>query len=346
MHMASPSSTPSTPRHRAPSRAPSRRYRTITALSAVAMAGALLATACAKEDSGSGPYDADQVGAEQPANDDYSSGDGYGSDYGDGDGSDTAAQLGDPAGELAVAETADLGEVVTDSEGFTLYRFEQDTADPPSSACADDCAATWPPVPADDVTAAEGIDPELLGQVERDDGTWQLTLNGWPVYRYVEDTAPGDTNGHGVGGTWNALAPDGSPAGQQAEDSGSEETEEDLPALSVVEDTELGPIVRDAEGRTLYRFDNDVAWPMETNCTGDCLDLWKPAAPVDPADVEGIDPELVNTFERPDGTEQLAIDCWILYWYTGDEEPGDTNGHGAQGLWWAVQPNGTKAATP
>jgi predicted lipoprotein with Yx(FWY)xxD motif len=51
-----------------------------------------------------------------------------------------------------------------------------------------------------------------------------------------------------------------------------------------------------------------------------------------------------STLRTTDGTEQLAIDCWILYWYTGDEEPGDTNGHGAQELWWAVKSDGTKAA--
>jgi predicted lipoprotein with Yx(FWY)xxD motif len=228
--------------------------------------------------------------------------------------------------------------VVTDSEGFTLYRFEEDTADPPESTCVDDCATAWPPVPADDAEVSSGIDPGLLGEVAREDGTTQLTLAGWPVYRYAEDTEPGTTNGHGVNGTWNALAPNGAPAGTAA-------AEEDEVALQVVEDPELGRILADAEGRTLYRFDEDTAWPMSTGCTGDCLDVWKPAAVVDPDEAaDGLDPELINTFERPDGTEQLAIDCWILYWYTGDEEPGDTTGHGVNGTWWAVAPDGTKAS--
>ncbi|MFD0447742.1 hypothetical protein ACFQ10_43930 [Streptomyces indonesiensis] len=48
-----------------------------------------------------------------------------------------------------------------------------------------------------------------MGSVTRADGTKQLTLAGWPVYRFAGDNKPGDTKGQGVGGTWNALAPDG-----------------------------------------------------------------------------------------------------------------------------------------
>ncbi len=306
------------------------------ALAGVTVATMLLTAGCGSgTDSGSGEYGAaEDVSAAQ---DDYG-GNGYGSDYGDEDtGSDAEAQLGEPAGELAVAADAELGDVVTDSEGFTLYRFEEDSAQPPESTCVDDCATAWPPVPADDAEVSADIDPELLGEVEREDGTTQLTLAGWPVYRYAEDTEPGTTNGHGVNGTWNALAPNGAPAGTAAAEEGDV-------GLAVVEDPELGRILADAEGRTLYRFDGDTAWPMSTGCTGDCLDVWKPAAVVDPDDVQqGVALELVNSFERPDGTEQLAIDCWILYWYTGDEEPGDTTGHGVNGTWWATAPDGTKA---
>ncbi|MEJ8641361.1 hypothetical protein WKI68_07500 [Streptomyces sp. MS1.HAVA.3] len=65
---------------------------------------------------------------------------------------------------------------------------------------------------ADDVSAGEGIDATLLGAVERADGTRQLTVAGWPVYRYAKDTKAGDTLGEGVGGTWHVLGPDGKPA--------------------------------------------------------------------------------------------------------------------------------------
>ncbi|MGW1106801.1 SCO0930 family lipoprotein [Streptomyces sp. NPDC002540] len=241
------------------------------------------------------------------------------------------------AGRLSVWKSANLGSVVTDGAGFTLYRFDEDTASPPASNCAGDCAAIWAPVLADSVKAGRGLDPSLLGSVERPDGTRQLMLAGWPLYRYVQDTQPRQTRGQGVGGTWFAAAPDGSKAKQTAS------APKALPALSTVEDKELGEIVRDGKGRTLYRFTKDTAWPMKSNCQGDCLKQWKPAKLVDKKNIKGIAPKLLIKYTRPDGTEQLTIDCWPLYWYTGDEQPGDTNGQAVKGTWFAVRADGKLA---
>ncbi|MFJ4685864.1 SCO0930 family lipoprotein [Streptomyces sp. NPDC088789] len=259
------------------------------------------------------------------------------------------------AGTLSVWRSEALGPVVTDSAGFTLYRFDDDTASPPRSTCEGDCATTWPPVLAADAEAAEGMDPALVGTVARSDGTRQLTLDGWPLYRYVKDTRPRQTNGQGVGGTWFAAAPDGGKAGPDgaggAGDGGGAGGAKGgdtgaLPPLSVREDAELGDIVRDAKGRTLYRFTEDTDWPMTSACTGACLEKWKPATMLDKDaldDVEGIDRKDVIAFERPDGTRQLTIDCWPLYWFTGDQEPGDTAGQGVGGTWFAVRADGTLA---
>ncbi|MBN9101782.1 MAG: hypothetical protein J0I49_27340 [Pseudonocardia sp.] len=118
------------------------------------------------------------------------------------------------AGGLATASTT-VGTVVT-SEGYTLYRFSQDTATPSTSTCVGACATAWPPVLGDGVPAVDGLPADLVGTVGRPDGAQQLTLNGWPLYRFAEDTAPGDVNGQGVGGTWQAIGPDGTPAGAAA----------------------------------------------------------------------------------------------------------------------------------
>ncbi|MFE0427675.1 SCO0930 family lipoprotein, partial [Streptomyces sp. NPDC058953] len=241
------------------------------------------------------------------------------------------------AGKLSVWQSGPLGPVVTDSTGFTLYRFDNDTASPPKTTCEGDCAKAWPPVLAADAGAAEGMDPALLGAVARADGTRQLTLKGWPLYRFAKDTGPRQTNGQGVGGTWFAAAPDGDKAkaptaggGTGTGDTGAG-TGAALPALSVRNDAALGPILRDAEGRTLYRFTKDTDKPMKSNCLGACLDKWRPAKMPDKAriaEVTGIDPKLLTAYVRPDGTRQLAIDCWPLYWFTGDKTPGETNGQG------------------
>jgi predicted lipoprotein with Yx(FWY)xxD motif len=109
-----------------------------------------------------------------------------------------------------------IGTVVT-SDGRTLYRFEKDVPKPPTSNCKGQCATTWPPVLSADGTtpAIAGVDESLVGTVRRD-GSRQVTLKGWPLYTYSGDTAPGETNGEGVGGTWHAIGVDGKPAADAA----------------------------------------------------------------------------------------------------------------------------------
>jgi predicted lipoprotein with Yx(FWY)xxD motif len=105
------------------------------------------------------------------------------------------------------AASSDLGEIVTDDSGRTLYVFMADTST--ESTCYDDCAATWPALTVDGEPSAEGIDASLLGTSARNDGSTQVTLNGHPLYYFASDTSPGDTNGQGIGGVWFVVSPQG-----------------------------------------------------------------------------------------------------------------------------------------
>ncbi|WP_221356832.1 SCO0930 family lipoprotein [Streptomyces beigongshangae] len=263
------------------------------------------------------------------------------------DGQGVAAQS---AGQLAVADTEQLGEVVTDSAGMTLYRFDKDTAEPPKSACEGECAAAWPPVPASGAAAPIGIDKALLGEVTRADGTKQLTIDGWPQYRFAKDTKAGDVKGQGVGGTWYASAPTGKKASAGG-GGGSGAAAADLPGLSTRNDPELGEVVVDKNGMTVYRFEKDTPWPMKSACIGACLQKWPVVEPVDAADTKGIDNKNDGrrgyvVLNRPDGLKQQSIDCWPLYTFAGDKEPGDTNGQGVGGTWYAISPEGKPLGKP
>lgn len=242
-------------------------------------------------------------------------------------------------------ESRKLGKVLTDSEGFTLYRFAEDTSEPPTSNCDGDCAKEWPAVPAQGAEVPAGTDASLVGEVTRSDGTKQLTVGGRPMYRYAEVTGPGDANGQGVGGTWFAAAPDGKKAAVNAEGpTGGRQAA--LAGLSVRKDAELGDIVVDRRGMTVYRFKKDSAWPMKSACTGDCLKMWPVVAPVSKNDVEGVTTNGFVTFDRPDGIQQQSLDCWPLYTSPGDAKPGDTNGQGVGGTWYAVSPEAKPAGAP
>ncbi|MFJ3334955.1 SCO0930 family lipoprotein [Streptomyces sp. NPDC086766] len=309
--------------------------------SLVATAAAVLAltTACGQESTP--PAGSQNVGATAPVggygNSGTGTGVGAGTGVGNGYGADgqQSAAGSKSAGKLAVSANAELGKVLTDSAGMTLYRFDQDTAEPPKSSCDGDCAKTWPPVPADDATAGAGIDKALLGEVTRSDGTKQLTVAGWPAYRYAKDAKAGQTSGQGVGGKWYALAPDGKKASLSS-----------LPGLSVKK-TDLGDIVVDKNGMTVYRFLKDEAWPKPVSaCTGACLEKWPAVAPVAAGDTKGVKKKGLMGFTRPDGVKQMTVNCWPIYTFSGDKVPGDINGQGVGGTWYAVSPDGKPVGAP
>jgi len=117
------------------------------------------------------------------------------------------------AATVEVSESADFGPILVDGEGMSLYVFMADTQDSGTSACTGDCAAEWPPLMTDgDPVVGAGVDGTRLGTITRDDGSLQVTYNGWPLYRFAGDTAPGDTNGQGIdefGGLWFLVSPAG-----------------------------------------------------------------------------------------------------------------------------------------
>ncbi|WP_406187506.1 SCO0930 family lipoprotein [Streptomyces sp. NBC_01006] len=314
-----------------------------TTLAAVAVVVALTATACGGDDKAG---DAKPAGAAAQAPAAASGAGAYGSDYGSDSGAGAAAGAdAKGAGQLAVAQNEQIGALLTDSAGFTLYRFDKDTAKPPKSNCDGDCAKAWPAVQAGDATAAAGMDASLLGEVVRTDGSKQLTVAGWPVYRYSKDTKAGETNGQGVGGTWFAFAPDGKKAAKAAPAPAPAGAGQASGALTVAKDPKLGEHIVDGNGMTVYRFKKDTAWPMASNCTGDCVAKWPVVPPVDKANAKGIVEKGYSVLDRPDGMKQQAIDCWPVYTFTGDKKAGDINGQGVGGTWYAVSPDGKLITT-
>lgn len=125
---------------------------------------------------------------------------------------DTATEAMDGEATVAVA-SSDLGDILVDGEGMTLYLFLPDEEGTPT--CTDACVDNWPPFEGP-ATAGEGADDSLLGTVDHPNGTTMATYNGWPLYHFTPDEQPGDTNGQGVGDKWYVV----SPAGEPIQDSG------------------------------------------------------------------------------------------------------------------------------
>ncbi len=104
-----------------------------------------------------------------------------------------------------------LGKILVDSRGRTLYLLSADRTR--KSTCFGACAKAWPPLRATrKPTVGKGLKASKVGTIKRSDGKPQVTYNGHPLYRFVQDTKAGQTNGQGIvafGGRWSALSPAG-----------------------------------------------------------------------------------------------------------------------------------------
>lgn len=133
----------------------------------------------------------------------------------DSTGSSQPSTENQPAGDESAQETvsvasSEFGDILTDSEGATLYMFVPDENGEPT--CYDDCAASWPALEATGApSGGDGIEGSLLGTVERTDGATQVTYNDMPLYYFSGDKAAGDTNGQGISDVWWVVAPSGDP---------------------------------------------------------------------------------------------------------------------------------------
>ena len=99
------------------------------------------------------------------------------------------------------------GPILVDGDGNALYIFTRDTQNGDSSSCTDEaCVTEWPPLTTEgEPTAGAGAIQNLLGTITRDDGTQQITYNGWPLYLHSSSS----TSGHGAEDEWFLVSPSG-----------------------------------------------------------------------------------------------------------------------------------------
>ena len=124
--------------------------------------------------------------------------------------------------KVAVA-SSNLGRILVDSRGRTLYLFAKDRNG--KSACSGACAVYWPPLIASGkLHAVAGARASLLGTTRRADGRRQVTYRHHPLYRYAGDAQKGQTSGQGLdasGGKWWVLSPAGNKIVKSASSTGN-----------------------------------------------------------------------------------------------------------------------------
>jgi predicted lipoprotein with Yx(FWY)xxD motif len=91
--------------------------------------------------------------------------------------------------------------------------------------------------------------------------------------------------------------------------------------------TKFGTILVDAEGRSLYLFEQDKG--MSSTCYGACASIWPPlTVSGSPKPGAGIVASKLSTTKRKDGQAEVTYNGHPLYYYAGDQKPGDTAGEG------------------
>jgi predicted lipoprotein with Yx(FWY)xxD motif len=236
--------------------------------------------------------------------------------------------------EVSVAST-DFGDALVEEEGRSLYMFVPDQDANGTPTCYDDCAKAWPALEGP-VSAGEGVDQSLLGTVERTDGTQQATYNDLPLYYFSGDAAAGDVNGQGLFGVWWIVDPSGTPIEKE-------------PTRLSISTTDLGDVLVDGAGMTLYMFVPDQQGNGSPTCYGDCAKTWPPLEAAESGVFlpgEGVDESLFGTVARKNGAQQVTYNTLPLYLFSGDKAAGDVNGQGLGDMWWVVNAAGEPIQKP
>jgi predicted lipoprotein with Yx(FWY)xxD motif len=160
--------------------------------------------------------------------------------------------------------------------------------------------------------------PGVLGTTRRNDGGLQVTYDGMPLYYWAKDQKPGDTTGQNVGGVWFVINPS------------------DAPTVSVRSDAQLGDMLVDPRGMTLYLYAKDQ--PGVSNCYDACAAAWPPLlTESNPTGSDAVAAGL-GTTQRTDGSLQVTYNGMPLYFWAKDQKPGDATGQNVGGVWFVVNP--------
>jgi len=111
-----------------------------------------------------------------------------------------------------------------------------------------------------------------------------------------------------------------------------------------ISSTGIGQILVNSQGRTLYLFKADQG--IKSACTHACAGAWPPLLVTGKSTAgQGINPSLVGTATRPEGTTQLTYNGHPLYLFAQDQKAGETNGQGVSAFgaaWFALNSAGSQ----
>ena len=232
----------------------------------------------------------------------------------------SSATAGAVQGGVLKTETTSAGTVLASSHGLTLYYYAEDKPGSGTSVCTGGCASAWPPLTAP-VKAPAGVRlPGPLGMITRPGGVEQVTINGYPIYFFSGDKAPGQDMGNGYEGAWHVI-----------------EIHAAATRTLTVERTSAGTVLAGVHGYTLYYYTEDKPGSGRSVCTGGCAKAWPPLVAPVKAPAGARLPGRLGMITRPGGVRQATLNGYPLYTYSGDKAPGQATGNGIGGAWHVIK---------
>lgn len=104
--------------------------------------------------------------------------------------------------------------------------------------------------------------------------------------------------------------------------------------------TGIGAVLTGPSGNTMYVLVNGQGSPVP--CTGSCLSAW-PSVTITGTAAAGSGVTATLSTTSASGGTQLTVNNDPVYYFSGDAQPGQTNGEGIAsfgGTWYALQPSG------
>lgn len=223
---------------------------------------------------------------------------------------------------VLLAMDTELGKILTDSAGYTLYYFTKDAL-PDTSLCTGGCVTNWPLFYAENLVLGDGLESSDFSSIEHPEGGMQTTYKGWPLYYFKNDLNPGETNGETVGNVWFVAKPDyiimlidNLLVGKDGVtyNSNYEPGEEVVQYFVDEYGMTLYIFINDRYNQNNFTnpdFSNDAVWPIYEE------ELQAVASTVDTSLFD-----IIDVF----GRQQLTYNGWPLYYFGGDSLRGMATG--------------------
>ena len=175
----------------------------------------------------------------------------------------------------------------------------------------------------------------------------RLALASLPLVLLVAACSSSAGGASSAASTAASVAPStaASEAPSEAPSAAASESPSEAPSAAggdvslALADTPLGKVLVDGKGMVLYLFTPDEAG--QPTCYDACAEAWPPlTADAAPTAGAGLDASKITLVPRTDGTQQVKYGEYPLYYFAGDQAPGDTNGQGLNDKWYVIGADG------